>query len=168
MLGCTSKEPSVFFEDCECDKIDFSEGIVFSDTLGHYSVKYPNKKWLPIRNLDENGNGVTGVDTLLAYNQIAAITEIEKGENWPSKEENLREIEEMYNVLDRGYINYKGQKCYWHLVKFDEGVIPIYTLYLGVDKTDRFYIVNLSVEQGENYKNKLCKLEPFIDQFEIK
>lgn len=167
-MSCTKEESSLFFKDCKCNKIDFSNGIFFSDTLGHYSIKYPNEKWLPIRNLDNNGNGVTGVDTLNGYYKIAAITEIEKGKNWPSQEENLEEIERMFNVIEKGHINYNGQKCYWHLVKFDKGVLPIYTLYLGVNKNNRFYTVNLSVEQGENYKEKLCRLESFIDQFEIK
>lgn len=168
VYSCTNKEPSLFFKNCACDKIDLSNGDIFTDSLGHYSVRYPNKKWLPIRNLDKNGNGITGGDTLSGYSQFVAITEIEKGENWLSQEENLNEIGRMFNVLEKGHINYKGQKCYWHLVNFDDGPIPLYTLFVGVNKNNRFYIINLSVEQRENYRQKLCRLEPFLDQFQIK
>lgn len=167
--SCTENKESIFFKNCSCKKINFASGNTFSDSLGHYSVKYPSNKWHPIRNLDENGNGITGVDTLNSYYQIASITEIEKSKDWPSIEENLKDIEVEFNVLEKGLIYFKKQKCYWHLVKFDddEGVIPVYTLYLGIDMGKRFYIINISVEQGKNYKKKLCKLESFIDQFLI-
>lgn len=167
LFGCSSNEPSIFFDDCECEKIDFKNGVSIKDTLGRYAINFPDQTWYITKNLDENGNGVTGSNTSLGYQQFASITEIEKGNDWPPKEQGLKEIEENFNVLQRGSIKFKNQKCYWHLVKFDEGILPIYSLYLQYDKNNRLYTINMSVEQGADYKVKLCRLESFLDYFAV-
>lgn len=165
LIGCSTEKSSRFFDLCECDKIDFSQGTQIKDSLGHYSVRFPNSNWFITRNLDENGNGVTGSDTLLGYHQFAAITEIEMDDDWPSIEESQKEIDEQFNVIDKGTILYQNQKCYWHLVQFDEGILPIYSLYVQLYKNNRQYIINMSVEKGANFRKKICQLETFLDHF---
>ena len=73
-LTTSCKQKSTVFRDCSCDQVDLKNGLTIKDTLGNYQIKYPDESWLPILNLDSNGNGISVGDTSLGYLRMFAVT----------------------------------------------------------------------------------------------
>jgi hypothetical protein len=166
LSACSKKEESIFFEDCSCNKIDFANGINITDSLNHYSVKYPSMIWQPIRNLDEFHNGITGFNTENEELEALAITETIKGDNYVSAEEEMKKYP-FKQIVDQGKIKYLGKQRDWRIIKHDDEPTPYYSLYLTVDSEKVVHTINFTVEQGKNYKDKICRLEKYLDQIEI-
>ncbi len=155
------------FENCKCEQVDLQNGMEIRDKLDHYQITYPDSTWLPILNLDTNGNGITVGDTSLGYIRVFAVTELERNFEFTDWDEQQKDIESKFDVIDKGTINYQNQEVHWNLVKFE--VDKMMTLYFTVNHpTDkRFYTLNLTVEDGESFKERLCTLESFLDKFGI-
>ena len=167
ILSTSCRQESKVFNDCKCDQLDLRNGMTIKDSLNHYQITYPDSSWMPILNLDTDGNGITVGDTSLGYLRMFAVTELERDFDFADWDEQQEDIESEFNVKEKGTIDYKKQKVHWNLVKFE--VDNTWTLYLTVNHpTDkRFYTLNLTVEDGENFKKRLCTLESFLDKFEI-
>lgn len=166
LSSCGVKEPSVFFENCSCNKLEFSDGVSITDSLNHYSVKYPSFLWQPVKNLDEFHNGITGVNTTNDKLEALAITETVKGDSYVSPEEEIKEYP-FNQVVKKGKIQFLGEQRDWLLIKHDDEPEPYYSLYLTIDKEKVVYTINFTVAQEDDYENKICRLEKYLDQIEI-
>ena len=109
------------------------------------------------------------MDSINGYFGIVGISEMKKDIPWPNKKEQQKEILNDYNVIESGEFNFKGQMCLWNLVEFSEDPLPINTLYITVEHPveNRFYTINLSVDQGANMRSRICQLESFIETFKM-
>ena len=160
------QQESRIFRNCNCKKVNLNNGMIIKDSLNHYQITYPDSTWLTIRN-SENESAIIVGDTSIGYLRVFSVTEQEREfdfENW-NKEQ--KEIESQFNVIEKGEIDYKNQNVHWNLVKFDED--NTWSLFLTVNHPTekRFYTLSITVEDGENFKNRICTLESFLDNFEI-
>lgn len=167
LLSTSCKQQSNLFSDCSYEQAELQNWLTVKDTLGNYHIKYPDPSWMPMSNFDSNGNGITVGDTSLGYLRIFSVTELEKKINFLDWDKQQKDIESEFNVIEKGTIFYKNQDVHWNLIKFD--IDNMWSLYLTVDHPieERFYTLNLTVEDGEDIKSRICTLESFLYGFEI-
>lgn len=122
--------------------------------------------WLPIRNLDKFHNGITGINGDNEKLEGVSITETIKGDSYVSAEEEMKSYP-FKQVVDQGKIQYLGKQRDWRVIKHDDEPRPYYSLYLTLDGEKVVHTINFTVEQEKNYKDKLCRLEKFLDEIEI-
>ncbi|MGB1296062.1 MAG: hypothetical protein ACPG6V_11330 [Flavobacteriales bacterium] len=176
-LGClivftlfSCKEKSTIFENCRCDKVSLENGITISDSLNHFQMTYPDSSWNPLLNLDSYGNGISVGDSSQGYFRIFAINEFIKRDTFIDWEIEQNKIEQEFNVVEKGEKAMFIQNVHWNLVKFDDENPSYWSLFLTIYHPidNRFYTLNLTVEDGINIKERICTLENFIGNFYMK
>lgn len=169
IANCASrKNESNILSRCETTKTDYNEWILISDSLNYFSYYIPDSSWHPDRFFNENENGLTVGDTTGGYLKFFNVNQTNYTYAWNWQEE-LINVENDFNVIEKGFIPYKGQNRPFHIVKFDENKPELVTLYVTVLDTtkQRNYTVALSTEMAENYQNRICELKPVMDSFQI-
>lgn len=166
LCSCQTVEKSVFFDDCSCHKLDFSLGERNTDTLNHYSARFLESDWPVVRNLDEHHNGLTWYNSGSKTLEAIGITETKKGQDFVSPEEEVKHYP-FNKVVDSGKIELLGEDRIWRLIVHDDQKISYYSLYLILEFEEVIYTLNLTVERGDDFKMKICRLEKFLDYFEI-
>lgn len=148
-----------------CSKIDFSNSIRIYDSLNIYYAEFPSDDWFITKELMNHSNGITGSDSTKGYLRFMAITEIDTIDSSESDEEAHENILKEFDVLDFGEVSINSQDYKWHLVDFDENIIPIYTLFVSRIINKKRYLINLSTEKkSHNYRESICSLESFIKE----
>ncbi|SHF03988.1 hypothetical protein SAMN05444278_1263 [Psychroflexus salarius] len=168
IIFSSCKEKSKFF-DCECEKINLSKSLTITDSLNHYRINYPNENWLPLINLDSIGSGIVVADKSLGYLRSFGVIEKEKEFDFNNWEVQQKSIEKEFNIIEKGEVDFFNQQAKWNLVKIDKNKPIIWTLYLTFrhPKDDKFYTLNLTVEDQKNVRNKICNIESLIYGFKI-
>mgnify|MGYP005992155049 FL=1 len=84
-------------------------------------------------------------------------------------EEQQKDVESKYDVLDNGITDIFEKKAIWNLVEEKFDTIPIIGLYVTVEHPtdDLFYTLNLAVSKNRYGKKELCELENIIKSFKI-
>lgn len=164
--ACAEKQNSIFFESCSCEKIDFSKGKTYSDTLDHYSAKFLESDWEVVRNLDEYHNGLTWYNSNSEKLEAIAITETKKGESFVSAEKEMKQYP-FNQILDSGEVSLFDAQHSWRLFEHDDQRIPYYSIYVTIDKEEVNYTINFTVEREGNYQVKFCRLENFLEHFKL-
>ncbi len=156
----------MFFDNCDCEKLDLSKSVNVTDSLNHFSISVPDSTWKPVRFLSKNENGLTVGDTTKGFLRLINITEQEYNGLWNWDKEQ-KSVEKTFNVKETGDLNFNGKVCRWNLVSFDNDKVPMYSLYLTVVDSLKFYTINMSVEKTMDYKTKICELESIIKTLKI-
>jgi hypothetical protein len=163
LISCSEK--SEFLADCKCEKIDLNNGIVVKGTENRYSVILPDSSWNPeITNIGLSAG--TFDDTSFKY---FGINEMGKAKPWMSLEEQQKDVESKYDVIESGVSDLLQKKSIWNLVEEKFDTIPIIGLYVTVEHPtdDIFYTVNLAVSKNKYGKKELCELESIIKSFKM-
>ena len=163
LISCSEK--SEFINDCECEKIDLKNGIVVNGTSNRYSIVLPNSSWEP--EIADNGiSAGTFEENAFKY---FGITEMGKAKPWMTLEEQQKDVESKYDVLESGITKVFEKKAIWNLVEEKFDTIPIIGLYVTVEHptNDLFYTVNLAVSKNKYGKKEICELENIIKSFKM-
>ncbi len=163
LISCSEK--SEFLNDCECEKIDLKNGITVNGKENRYSIVLPNNSWEP----EVANNGISaGIFGENAFKYFG-ITEMRKAKPWMTLEEQQKDVESKYNVIESGITNVFEKKAIWNLVEEKFDTIPIVGLYVTVEhpKNDLFYTVNLAVSKNKYGKKEICELENIIKSFKM-
>jgi hypothetical protein len=149
--------------------MNLKNGIEFTDTLGYFSYRVPDSSWKPLRFLDDNENGLTVGDTSLGYIRLFNVNQSHYTYAW-NWEEEQKNVEKEFNVIEKGEINLNGKGSHYNLVLFDEDTPQMISFYVTVLDTikKRQYTLNLKTEYTEDYKTRFCKMKPMIESFKIK
>jgi hypothetical protein len=80
------------------------------------------------------------------------------------------QVEEEFNIIESGDIQFKGKESRWNLVFYDQDIIQTYSLYLTYvhEESEKIYTLDLTTENIGNIKENICTLEPLIKTFKIK
>jgi hypothetical protein len=163
LISCSEK--SEFLEDCNCEKIDLKNGIVVNGADNRYSVVLPDNSWNP--EITEIGlsASVFGDNSFKYF----GINEMRKAKPWMSLEEQQKDVESRFDVIESGVSDLLQKKSIWNLVEEKFDTIPIVGLYVTVEHPtdDLFYTVNLAVSKNEYGKKELCELENIIKSFKM-
>ncbi|TXD80860.1 hypothetical protein ESY86_20020 [Subsaximicrobium wynnwilliamsii] len=163
LISCSEK--SEFLEDCECEKIDLKNGIVVNGKENRYSVVLPDSSWNP-EITDIGLSAGTFDDSSFKY---FGINEMGKAKPWMSLDEQQKDVERKYDVIESGVSDMLQKKSIWNLVEEKFNTIPIIGLYVTVEHPtdDLFYTVNLAVSKNKYGKKELCELENIIKSFKM-
>ncbi|WP_127844979.1 hypothetical protein [Psychroflexus aestuariivivens] len=120
-------------------------------------------------NLDSIGSGIVVADKSLGYLRSFGVIEKEKEFDFDNWEVQQKSIEKEFNIIEKGEVDFFNQQAKWNLVKIDKNKPIIWTLYLTFrhPKDDKFYTLNLTVEDQKNVRNKICNIESLIYGFKI-
>ncbi|GER61056.1 hypothetical protein ULMA_31640 [Patiriisocius marinus] len=163
LISCSEK--SEFLNDCECEKIDLKNGITVNGKENRYSIVLPNNSWEP----EVANNGISAGTFGENAFKYFGITEMRKAKPWMTLEEQQKDVESKYNVIESGITNVFEKKAIWNLVEEKFDTIPIVGLYVTVEhpKNDLFYTVNLAVSKNKYGKKEICELENIIKSFKM-
>ncbi|MCH8904022.1 MAG: hypothetical protein IIA45_08930 [Bacteroidetes bacterium] len=169
LFSTACRQKSEFFDDCNCSKVKLKDAITVTDTLNHFQIEFPDRSWYHILSLDTNGNSITGGDTSLGYLRIVVVTELNDKsflKNWDIQQAG---VESEFNVVEKGEIELYNQIVHWNLVRIDVDQRITWSLYLTVEhpREDRYYLLNLSVDDDKNARERICTLESFLETFEM-
>ena len=152
--------------DCECKKINLKSDVTVFGMENRYSIELPDNSWNP--EITDNGINA-GIFEENAFKYFG-IMEMKKAKPWMTLEEQQKDIESKFEVIENGVTDMFEKKAIWNLVneKFDS--IPIIVLYVTVEHptNDLFYTLNLAVSKNKYGKRELCELENIIKSFKIK
>jgi hypothetical protein len=79
-------------------------------------------------------------------------------------------VEKEFNVIETGEIYLNGEGRHYNFVLFENEKPQMISFYVTILDTirKRQYTLSLSTEYTENYKSRICKMKPLIENFEIK
>ena len=166
VTGCgEGKQSSQFFDDCPCSQIEIS-GETFKDSLNHFSVGAPEGNWYSSLNLDSNGNGISIGDDNSEAIRMFTITELEKSDTWSDKKNQLKGIQEKFDVIKHGEVSFRGAKRFWYFVK-DDSMPNLHVLYINVEHETENRFVTLAIWiEGEDFDfRNICELESILNSF---
>ena len=126
---CNSKEQSVFFEDCSCNKVDLTDGFEISDSLNYFSYIIPNDLWSHSRLVNSIGTGLTIGDTTEGYIRLFNINRVDYDPPW-NEEKEQAQVEADFNIIETGNIQFMGKESRWNLVYYEHDIPQTYSLYL--------------------------------------
>lgn len=151
--------------DCECEKTDISSGIIVNGKENRYSVILPDSSWNP----EITDTGISAGTFEKNTFKYFGITEMRKAQPWMTLEEQQKDVESKYDVIESGITDLFEKKSIWNLVEEKFDTIPIIGLYVTVEnpKNDLFYIVNLAVSKNKYGKKEICELENIIKLFKM-
>jgi len=138
-------EKSEFLNDCECEKIDLKSDVTLFGIENRYSVALPDNSWEP----EITDNGISaGIFEGNAFKYFG-ITEMGKAKPWMTLEEQQKDVENKYEVIESGITDLFEKKAIWNLVEEKFDTIPTIGLYLTVEHptNDLFYTLGLSVSK---------------------
>ena len=129
----------------------------------------PNYSWSISRSLDSLGSGLTIGDTTKGFIRIFNINRTDYNPPWDLNKEQAQ-VEQDFNVIEKGDIYFKGKKSKWNLVFYDQDLPQTYSLYLTYldEENKKIFTLDLTTENVGNIKQNLCTLEPLIKTFKIK
>jgi hypothetical protein len=163
LISCSEK--SEFLKDCKCEKIDLKSKLTVFGMENRYSIVLPDKSWKP----EITDSGISaGVSEGNAFKYFG-ITEMRKAKPWMSLEEQQKDIESKYEVIESGITEVLEMKANWNLVEEKYDTIPIIGLYVTVEHPtdDLFYTFNLAVSKNKYGKKEICELENIIKSFKL-
>jgi len=163
LISCSEK--SEFMKDCECEKLDLTNGIIVNGKDNRYSIVLPDNSWEP----EIADNGISAGTFEESAFKYFGITEMRKAEPRMTLEEQQRDVESKYDVTESGTIDLFEKKSIWYLVEEEFDTIPIIGLYVTVEHptNDLFYTVNLAVSKNKYGKKEICELENIIKSFKM-
>lgn len=168
LTACTSNSPSDFFSN-SFKKVDISNGLFISDTLGMFEYKIPDSSWMPIRVYDNTGNGLTVGDTTNGYFRGINVNQIKYTPPYDDESEHDI-IMSKYNVLETGFMLIYNQKCRWHLINEFEDNHDYTSLFISYVDTlnSNLFVIHALVENAGDYKSRICSLENIIKSFRLR
>ncbi len=85
--------------------------------------------------------------------------------NW---EEEIKNVERDFNIVDEGFVNLNNKKRPYHLVKQGNDQ-EWFTLYVTVLDTiqKRNYTLSISTHVSADYNKRFCELKPIMESFKI-
>ncbi|MCT4666181.1 MAG: hypothetical protein N4A45_13225 [Flavobacteriales bacterium] len=151
--------------DCKCKKVDLTSGIIVNGKDNRYSVVLPDSSWKP----EITATGISAGTYEENAFKYFGINEMRKAQPWMTLEEQQKNVESKYNVIESGITDLFEKKSIWNLVEEKVDTIPIITLYIIVEhpKNELFYTIDLSVSQNKYRKKELCELENIIKSFKM-
>ena len=177
LVSCDKEKlsESMVFDNCSCNKGKLKNFIIINDSLKHYQISIPNN-WGPInRELNNDINGLIVGDSSDFQQKrkfnIVSVTEFFNNDNsevnWT---EEWKSIFRHYNVIDTGTTYVNGLITRWSIVEYKSGVLDsTYSHYFYFENPNNlnYYILELAIEKTDQYKKRLCELEPILESFKI-
>lgn len=163
LFSCSEK--SEFLSDCKCRKLDLKRGLIVNGKENRYSIVLPNSSWKP----EVTNTGINaGIFKENAFKYFG-ISEMKKGKPWMTLEEQQKDVENKYNVIEYGITDLFEKKSIWNLVEEKYDTIPIIGLYITVEHptNDLFYTINIAVSKNKYGKKDICELENIIKSFKM-
>lgn len=163
LISCSEK--SEFLNDCECEKINLDSDVTLFGMEHRYSIKLPSNNWNPEITDDGISAGIFEENAFKYF----GLTEMRKAKPWMTLEEQQKDVESKYDVIENGITDVFEKKAIWNLVEEKFDTIPIIGLYVTVEHPtdDLFYTLNLAVSKNKYGKKELCELENIIKSFKI-
>ena len=157
-----------FFDNCDNSTLELKYGIEVRDSLGYFSFQIPDSTWKPLRFLSEKENGLTVGDTSEGYMRFFNVNQSNYTEYWDWEEEQ-KNVELNFYVVESGEISLNGQKRKYNLVLHEEDSPQMISFYVTVLDTirKRMYTLNLVTEYSEQYQTRICKMKPLMESFKI-
>ena len=163
LISCSEK--SEFLNDCECEKFNLKNGIIVNGKENRYSIILPDNSW----ELEIVENGISAGTFGENAFKYFGVTEMRKANPWKSLEEQQKDVESKYEIIESGITDVFEKKAIWNLVEEKFDTIPIIGLYVTVEhpSKDLFYTVNLAVSKNKYGKREICELENIIKSFKM-
>lgn len=154
--------PSRFFEDCLCEKIDFSEGLVVTDSLRQFSVHVPDTSWRPVKRVEnetsmilmahQTDDGVSGVSVSLSHFDPPWSQELEDSTFLSG-----------FEVIERG----TSDSLKWHLVYEGLEAPPVLYAYY-VNREDSLLLsTTFQTTDVLEPKVRFCELERVLETIKL-
>ncbi len=161
---------------CECSIENlYPDRKLFIDCDHKFSIELP-KDWMFIENLIDTVKGVVASDTTINFykNGIVGICEYHTHFtsllDYFTAEVKNHDSDNEYNIVEIGKININGLESFWTLyeaVNDEFGNHKSIIYYVQRNKSDTFYLLETTIYESENYKEKFCQLRSIIETFKI-
>jgi hypothetical protein len=169
LLSCSKKTQSDFFQDCRCTKIDLAESKAVNDTLNSFTIQYPDESWFPHKTLNKYVSQITIADTIKGYIRAFSVLKSNKHLNLEMWQSYNEEVKKDFILLESGDIVLRNKSAKWSLVEpKDQTNYKILFVTLFIEGKNEFYTFNITVENSEDYEQRICEMESLIYGFTLR
>lgn len=165
-------EPSIFFDNCECDKVTIERDYEVNTGNGTYKVGIADSSMCsadyPIGQ-DTTPEGIEMFSCRGKNGTLQIVSPMSVSGSRHSFETMKHELDTSEVVLKSGYVNLAGRSCPYYVVKSPEMAPIRCSVYAFVVDTpnNQAYWLMLNLLRDEGYKQVICKEEPFFTSFDV-